>query len=224
MVRALVLQHEDDAPGGHVSAWLDERGVHEDVYLISADGRTRDPRDYDLVVSLGSEKSAYDDTVPWVGREVSLLRAAFDADVPVLGICFGSQILARALGGQALPGERTEIGWVEIRSDDPALVAEGPWFQWHHDTFTPPPGAVLLADSPAGPQAYTVGRSLAVQFHPEVTIPIVEEWVSLGGDQLVRHGVDAAGLMAETRARADENRSRAWRLLDAFVDRVAAIA
>lgn len=224
-MRALVIQHEDDAPGGHVSAWLAERGAEEDVYLMTADGvRTLDPRDYDLVVSLGSERSAYDDTLPWVPREAALLRDAFDADVPVLGICFGSQILARALGGEARRAERSEIGWVQVRTDEPALVAEGPWFQWHHDTFTPPPGASLLADSPAAPQAYTLGRCLGIQFHPEVTVPIVEEWVSLGGDQLLRHGIDADRLMAETREREAENRSRAWRLMDAFVSRVAGVA
>ncbi len=224
-MRALVIQHEDDAPGGHVSAWLAERGAEEDVYLMTADGvRPLDPRDYDLVVSLGSERSAYDDTLPWVPREAALLRDAFDADVPVLGICFGSQILARALGGEARRAERSEIGWVQVRTDEPALVAEGPWFQWHHDTFTPPPGASLLADSPAAPQAYTLGRCLGIQFHPEVTVPIVEEWVSLGGDQLLRHGIDADRLMAETREREAENRSRAWRLMDAFVSRVAGVA
>jgi GMP synthase-like glutamine amidotransferase len=223
-VRALVIQHEEDAPGGHVSAWLAERGVDEDVFMITADGRVADPRGYDLVVSLGSECSAYDDALPWVAREASLLREAFDADVPVLGICFGSQILARALGGRALPADRTEIGWVPIRSDDPDLIGEGPWFQWHHDTFIPPPGAELLAASSAAPQAYTIGRSLGVQFHPEVTIPIVAEWVALGGDDLARHGVDGARLMAETHAREAENRLGAWRLLDAFLERVAAIA
>jgi GMP synthase-like glutamine amidotransferase len=223
-VRALVIQHEEDAPGGHVSTWLAERGAEEDVYLITADGRAPAPSDYDVVVSLGSEQSAYDDALPWVAREAALLRDAFDADIPVLGVCFGSQILARALGGQALPGERTEIGWFGIRSDDPVLVAEGPWFQWHHDTFTPPPGASLLADSPAAPQAYMLGRCLGVQFHPEVTVPIVEEWVALGGDQLVRHGIDADRLMAETREREPENRSRAWRLMDAFVSQVAGVA
>ncbi len=216
-MRALVIQHDDDAPGGLVSAWLSERGADEDVYLIPADGRSPDPRAYDLVVSLGSEKSAYDDALPWMGREVALLREAVEADVPVLGICFGSQILARALGGEALRARQSEIGWVRIRSDDPALVADGPWFQWHHDTFTPPPRARLLAGSPVGPQAYTVGRSLGVQFHPEVTSEIVEEWVSQGGDQLTRHGVDGGRLLAETRERAGENRTRAWRLLDAFV-------
>jgi GMP synthase-like glutamine amidotransferase len=216
-VRALVIQHDGDAPGGLVSAWLSELGADEDVCRIPADGRSPDPRAYDLVVSLGSEKSAYDEDVPWVGHEVALLRDAVRADVPVLGICFGSQILARALGGQALRARQSEIGWVRIHTDDPALIADGPWFQWHHDTFTPPPGAELLAASPVGPQAYTVGRSLGVQFHPEVTNEIVEEWVSLGGDQLTRHGVDAVRLLAETRERAGENRARAWRLLDAFV-------
>jgi GMP synthase-like glutamine amidotransferase len=223
-MRALVIQHEDDAPGGHVSAWLSERRVGEDVYPITADGHEFDPRDYDMVVSLGSERSAYDDSLPWVAQEAALLRDAVAANVPVLGICFGGQILARALGGRALPSERAEIGWVGISSDDPGLVAEGPWFQWHHDSFIPPPGAALLADNPAGPQAYTIGRSLGVQFHPEVTVAIVGGWVALGGDDLARHGVDPDRLMAETRERAAENRSHAWRLLDAFVDRVAAIA
>lgn len=223
-MRALVIQHEEDAPGGHVGDWLAGRGIDEDVYLISADGREANPRDYDLIVSLGSECSAYDDGLSWLAGEAALLRDAFEADVPVLGICFGSQILARALGGRALPAQDTEIGWVGIRSDDPELIGEGPWFQWHHDTFTPPPGAELLAASAAAPQAYTIGRSLGVQFHPEVTIPIVAEWVALGGDDLARHGVDPDRLMDETRSRAEENRVRAWRLLDAFVERVAAIA
>jgi GMP synthase-like glutamine amidotransferase len=218
-VRALVIQHDVDAPGGHVSAWLEARGAEQDVWLISADGRDLSPHDYDLVVSLGSEQSAYDDALSWLAREIDLLRDAVKRDVPVLGICFGSQILARALGGEALRSVRSEIGWVPVRTDDPDLVAEGPWFQWHHDTFTLPAGAELLADSPVGPQAYAAGRSLGVQFHPEVTIPIVEEWVALGGDQLVRHGLDGDRLMAETREREAENRSRAWRLFDAFADR-----
>lgn len=222
-MRALVILHEEDAPGGLVSAWLAERGMDEDDYLISADGQSRDPQDYDLVVSLGSEESAYDDTVPWVSREQALLRDAVRADVPVLGICFGSQILARALGGQAIRAQQSEIGWVTIRTHEPGLVAEGPWFQWHYDTFTPPDGALVLAESPVGPQAYRIGRSLGVQFHPEVTNDIVEEWVSLGGEKLARDGVDPDRLLAETRQRETENRERTWRLMDAFVDRVAGI-
>ncbi len=55
----------------------------------------------------------------------------------MLGICFGSQLLARALGGEAMRGRRPEIGWVSIHTDDPELIAEGPWLEWHYDTFTP---------------------------------------------------------------------------------------
>lgn len=224
-MRALVIVHEEDAPGGLLSAWLSEHGVDADDYLISADGRAGgpNPRAYDLVVSLGSEKSAYDDTVSWVPREQTLLQDAVDADVPVLGICFGSQLLARALGGRALPARQSEIGWVPVRTREPALIAEGPWFQWHYDTFTPPAGAALLAESAAGPQAYTVGRSLGVQFHPEVTNEIVEDWVSLGRDRLTRDHVDSDRLLAETRERAAENRSRASRLMDMFMARVAGL-
>ncbi len=187
-------------------------------------GGERDPRDYDLIVSLGSERAAYDDAVPWVPRELRILAAAADADVPVLGVCFGSQLLARALGGEAMRAEKVEIGWFPIRALEPSLVGEGPWLQWHYDTFTLPPGARLLAESPAGPQAYTAGRSLGVQFHPEVTAEIVANWVSQDGDALRQQGLDPAHVLAETRERDAENRARALRLMDAFVDQVAGIA
>ena len=222
-MRALVIEHEPDVPAGLVGEWLSERGAELDVWRIATDDVERDPLAYDLVVTLGSEVAAYDDTVAWVAREQRLLRDAFDADVPVLGICFGSQALARALGGSALRAERPEIGWIAIESDDPSFVPAGPWLQWHHDTFTVPAGAAVLADSPAGPQAYTIGRSLGVQFHPEVTPEIVADWVAGGRDELDRERVDADRMLADARALDAENRARAVALFDAFLDRVARI-
>jgi GMP synthase-like glutamine amidotransferase len=112
---------------------------------------------------------------------------------------------------------------VNIDTREPWLVEAGPWMQWHYDTFTLPPGAVQLAASPVGPQAFTLGRSLGVQFHPEVTPEIVASWVHLGRDQLARAGLDPMRIMAETRRLADENRLRAWQLLDTFLDRVAGV-
>lgn len=222
-MRALIIQHDDDGPAGHVSDWLRDRGAGQDVYRIGTDDLEREPRDYDLIVSLGSEHSAYDDAIPWLGLERRLLADAAAADVPVLGICFGSQLLARALGGEATPAARTEIGWVRIDTREPSLVGTGPWMQWHHDTFTLPPGAALLAESPVGPQAFTLGRSLGVQFHPEVTPGIVASWVDGGGDQLARAGLDPGRILADTRELADENRGRARQLLDTFMDRVAGV-
>lgn len=223
-MRALVIQHDEDAPAALVDEWLAERGAERELYLVARDDSGRDPVAYDLVVVLGSAQAAYDDSVPWVGRELALLRDAVRAEVPVLGICFGGQLLARALGGEAMRAAQPELGWVEIRTDDPALVSEGPWMQWHYDTFRVPPGAKLVAHSPAGPQAYTIGRSLGIQFHPEVTAELVEMWVLEGGDQLRRMGLDPDRLLAESRERDAENRTRAWRLLDAFTHRVARIA
>jgi GMP synthase-like glutamine amidotransferase len=217
-----VIQHLESAPAGHVSDWLAERGADEDVWRIDAEDRPVAPRDYDLIVSLGSECAAYDDSVPWIARELGLLRDAAGAGVPVLGICFGSQLLARALGGRAMRAPQPEIGWFPVRTRDRAFVEEGPWLQWHYDTFTPPPGAALLADSDAGPQAYSIGACLGLQFHPEVAPEIVEGWVAKDRDELVRHGIEPDRLLAQTRERASESRAAAWALLDTFLHQVAA--
>lgn len=218
-VRALVIQHEAFAPGGYVSEWLSERGAEEDVLRIDIDGRRVTPTDYDLIVTLGSEASAFDDSLPWLARELDLLRDAAHADVPVLGICFGVQVLARALGGRAMRNGRPEIGWFAVRTLEPSLVSPGPWLLWHYDTFEPPPGARLIADSPAGPQAFTSGRSLGVQFHPEVTPEIAAGWMTDSRDRLARYGVDPDRLLDQTRALQAESRSAALELFDRFLER-----
>lgn len=222
-MRALVIQYDADAPAGLVTGWLRERGAEEELFRIDGERSDIDPCDYDLIVPLGSEAAAYDDAVPWLADQLTMLRRAAEADIPVLGICFGSQLLARALGGEAMRNERPEIGWVSIQTNQPELIDGGPWLDWHYDTFTVPPEASLLAHNAAGPQAYAIGRSLGVQFHPEVTVDIVEGWIHGGRDKLVREGVDPERLLAETREQDAANRRRAWRLMDAFASRVAGI-
>src|SRR3989442_8445285 len=166
--RALIVQHEEPTPPGLVSDWLDQRGARIDVLRIDLDDRVPDPRDYELIVSLGSEFAAFDDSIPFIQREVQLLRQAAAYDVPVLGLCFGGQLMARALGGRSFRADRAEIGWLPVRTDDPQLIAEGPWFQWHFDTFTLPPGAKLLAETDVGPQAYMMGRSRSEEHTSEL--------------------------------------------------------
>src|SRR5687768_1571109 len=107
-VRALILQHEEPTPPGHVTDWLAEHDATVDVLRIDVDDREVDPSEHDLIVSLGSEFAAFDDTKPFVPREATLMRKAIDADVPVLGLCFGGQMLARALGAEVFRGERAE--------------------------------------------------------------------------------------------------------------------
>jgi len=219
--RALVVEHERATPGGLVYDWLDDYGAEVEDLRIDVDEHEVDPAAYDLIVPLGSEFAAYDDTVPWIEREKRLLERAVDADVPVLGICFGGQLLARVLGGRCYRAEGSEIGWLSVRSRDPELVPEGPWFQWHFDTFTAPPGATVVAESAVGPQAYVAGRNLGVQFHPEVTPQIMEDWVRVYGHELDADGVDPDALLAETYERAAAARASSRRLLDTYLERVA---
>ena len=222
-LRALIVQHEQPTPGGYVHQWLEERGADQDIYRIDIEDRRVDPRDYDMIVSLGSEFAAFDDSVPWLGKEKELLVEAAEGDVPVLGICFGGQLLARVLGGRSFRSQIAEIGWLPVRSQDEALVSDGPWFQWHFDSFTVPPGAELVADSPAGPQAYTVGRSMGVQFHPEVTPEIMDAWVAVYRHELDQEGVDPDRLLTETHQRAAQTRAAAWRLFDGFLTRAQGV-
>ena len=222
-LHALIVQHEAPTPPGLVSDWLAQRAASVDVLRIDLEDHVPDPRDYDLIVSLGSEFPAFDDSVPFIGRETQLIEQAASADVPFLGLCFGGQLMARVLGGRSFRADRSEIGWLPVRTNDPELVGEGPWFQWHFDSFTLPPGARLIAETDIGPQAYLIGRSLGLQFHPEVTPEIMAAWVGAYRHELDTEGVDPDALLEETRRRAATARANAERLLNAYLDSVARI-
>jgi len=220
-LHALILQHEEPTPPGHVTEWLEGHGARVEILRIDEDDREVDPTDYDLIVSLGSEFAAFDDTKPFVPREADLMRTAIDADVPVLGLCFGGQMLARALGAEVFRSAESEIGWLPVRTTDPELIPEGPWFQWHFDSFRVPPGATVIAESDVGPQAFVAGRSLGLQFHPEVTTEIMDEWVRAYRHELDGDGVDPDDLLEETKRRAEESRRNALQLLDRYLQDVA---
>jgi GMP synthase-like glutamine amidotransferase len=220
-LRALILQHEEPTPPGHVTEWLAGHDAEVETLRIDIDDREVDPTEYELIVSLGSEFAAFDDTRPFVPREASLMRAAVDADVPVLGLCFGGQMLARTLGGEVFRSKESEIGWLPVRTKDPELVPEGPWFQWHFDSFTLPPGATVIAETDLGPQAFVAGRSLGLQFHPEVTTGIMDDWVREYRHELDADGVDPDALLEETKRRATESKRMAWQLFERFLSDVA---
>ena len=223
-LRALILQHEEPTPPGYLAEWLDERGAEYDVHRIDLHEWTHDLLDFDFIASLGSEFAAFDDTQPFIRREADLLHEAARADVPVLGLCFGGQLLARVMGGKSFRSEHAEIGWMPVRTEDPDLVSEGPWFNWHFDTFTLPPGATLIARSDVAPQAYVIGRSLGLQFHPEVTPEIMESWVKAYRHELDGDGVDPDALLEQTHRIAPEVRRRSERLFNRFVTDVARLS
>jgi GMP synthase (glutamine-hydrolysing) len=212
---ALVLEHEADAPAGLLGDWAQERGIALEV--VGSGGPIPDPAGRPFVVSLGSEASAWDDRVPWLAAERAVLDRALLAEVPILGICFGGQHLARALGGLVCPAPRPEVGWLDVETLAPGVVAPGAWLQWHRDAFTLPPGAELLARSEVCVQAFRHGPHLGVQFHPEVTPAIAEGWARDYPESMARAGTDLATLRAGARAHAGGARGRAFALFDAFL-------
>lgn len=184
-----------------------------------------DPAGYDAIVYFGAAWSVYDSATvgTWIADEIAVARAAHALGIPQLGICFGGQMLAAALGGSVARAPEAEIGWYPVQSDAPGLIDAGPWFQWHLDRFTPPPSAPELARSAAGPQAFCLGRSLGLQFHPELTPEVLECWLAAGGEaELTGLGVDAAELMTRTRSLAAGGApARAHELIRRFVTDVA---
>jgi GMP synthase-like glutamine amidotransferase len=220
-LKALIIQHEEPTPPGLLGEWLEQQNADVEVLRIDLEQKVPDPREYQLIASLGSEFAAFDDSVPFVQRESELIRQAAEHDVPVLGLCFGGQLMARALGGESFRSERSEIGWLPVRTKDRELIPEGPWFQWHFDSFTLPPGARLIADTEVGPQAYVIGRSLGLQFHPEVTPEIMASWVRAYRHELDGDGVDPDALLEETNRRAPAVRRATMSLFNRFLERIA---
>ena len=152
------------------------------------------------------------------------MQDAVARDIPILGVCFGGQLLARSLGGTVGRAPKSEIGWTAIHSDDTSLVPSGPWFQFHYDSWSVPEGAREIARNSAASQAFSYGRTLAVQFHPELTADTLEGWLDEGGrKQVLGDGQDPDALLAHTRAEESAAGLRTITLLDAFLERVAGL-
>lgn len=206
----LVLQTQADAPAGLFERWADRRGYPLETLRVDEADRHAwpDPRAYRFAAVLGSSASVAGGGPDWVAHVVEWVRAADAADVPVLGICFGAQVLATALGGAVRKLDKPEVGWVTVVSNDADRVPSGPWLAWHEDGFTLPPLAYELAANEFGPQAFCHTRHLGVQFHPEVTPEIVAGWARTDHADMQRAGVTAADLdpapHASTAAQAAE--------------------
>lgn len=175
--RLLVLTHSElDSPGA-IADWAAARGYTLDVRRADVAAALPDPRGYAALIVLGSVESVRDDAVGWIRPERDVVRTAVDHEIPVLGVCFGGQLLAQTLGGEIFACEPPEAGWQMIESDEPWTVPSGPWLVWHDERFTVPPGARAIARSPACVQAFVQGPHMGVQFHPEITAALLNSWV-----------------------------------------------
>ena len=210
-VRAGVFGDASAARGHHVEEWSLAWG-------------TPMPRPLDaygaVLVFGGAMHADQEGHHPWLREENFFLRRLLDLRKPVLGICLGSQLLAKAAHAHVGRAPEPEIGWFSVEltedaADDPvlgALPARFDAFQWHYYAHGLPTGAVELARNDLCLQAFRLGDSAwGVQFHPEVTLAQIESWMQ--DDEPI-----PAGLLEQTRARIGEWNELGKTLCDAFVD------
>ena len=217
MMRVVVIRHHGVDSAGFIGDAFEARGAALAVHLLPDDGPLPALGGVDHVVLLGAVSSV-NDPEPWIPAELAWLRAADQAGVPVLGICFGAQALCAALGGGVEAMDRKEIGWTLVESADHELIPAGPWLEFHGDRCLLPATATVLARNDAGAQAFRIGRHLAVQFHPEVDGPLLKLWLDAHTDSdPVSLGIDPGQFLADTIREEPAARDRTARLVAAFL-------
>ncbi len=218
LARVLVLQHEDDTDAALIGAAITATGGSLTVHNPRSGPLPYELTTFDAIVVLGSVESVNDPEITsWFADETRLLQQADAANIPILGICFGAQALAVALGGSVTRAPYGEYGWKTVETTHPEIIPTGPWFQWHVDAITPPPAAEVLATSDCCVQAYRIGPHLAVQFHPEITEQHAVEWPVSDPDGLAESGLSAKDMLEFTQAILPEATNRATNLWHSFV-------
>jgi GMP synthase-like glutamine amidotransferase len=215
----LVTANVIDADPGYVGERLEARGLPLRTALREDGEVPVDVPDGTVaVLLLGSEWSVVDPIRPDVlAAEVALVRSADALGVPVLALCYGAQVAAHALGGRVARAPEPEVGLVAVDTDDPEVVPAGPWWTFHTDVLTPPPGAQVVARNVCGVQAYATPTMVAVQFHPEVRPETFDDWMRRFPAIAEYAGVDRATLVEQGHRREHEARRAAYALVDAFL-------
>lgn len=188
-----IFRHEDWIQPGRVTVYLDAHGIPwELVRIDQGDSVSQSVDDVSGLVFLGGTMSV-NDPYPWLDDEMRLIRLAAARDLPMLGHCMGSQLIAKALGGSVAQMPAKEIGWFEVSKLDNPVARE--WLKamperfeiliWHHDEFTLPSGAAALYSSQHCPeQAYALGNTVATVAHAEVTREMLEAWLRIYGHDI----------------------------------------
>jgi GMP synthase (glutamine-hydrolysing) len=158
--------------------------------------------EFSAIIILGGPMSVYEG-IEYLKKEQALIWDANQKQVPTLGICLGSQLIARALGGTVHRGIKKEIGWHDIHITSAGLngLFKGfgqkdlRVFQWHGDTYTLPPNTKILAYSDLYPQAFQIGNAYGLQFHLEVTMGMIRTWLEKYKEETTKEGLNANSIL-----------------------------
>jgi GMP synthase-like glutamine amidotransferase len=225
----IIIEHSDSARSGRLGEILRDYGHRLEVLRVHAgDAVPGDLDDIDAIVTCGGNCSPVDDGQEWMAAELELLRNAHASQLPVVGICLGNQLLARALGGEvAEHGDGYELGWHDVTlspvgREDP-VFAGIPWrssqLHWHRfHVQTPPEGAKVLASSAhTKVQAWSLGlRTYGLQYHPEAMPDTAGRWADEDPEALAAASLTREKLDAETEARYPAFARLAQRLFESM--------
>lgn len=190
MKKVLIITHvESEGPGtlGDFLQSFEDLKIQE-AALYNGEKLPDDARSFDAIVTMGGPMNVHDeDEYPFLREETEFLRQAIDANIPILGICLGAQMIARACHAPVNKAPEKELGWKNVALTDSGrrdILFQGVTdkmrvFQWHEDTFEIPYGGSLLATSKECPnQAFRYGNAYGLQFHIEVTRDMLIEWMT----------------------------------------------
>ena len=232
MKPVLVFQHIwCETPGIFLDLFREQKCPVETVKLYEGEQPPDDLSRFSGLLVMGGPMSVNNEAdYPWLKAEDRILKEALALDVPTLGICLGSQLIAKAAGGAVRRGPLKEIGWYPVRLTAAArhdrLFRESPEtievFQWHGEYFDTPPGAVNLASSDLySCQAFSIGQNVyGLLFHLEVTGQMVKEWMGMFKEELdgVKRYIRPEAILERLPQRIDELNRHARRLFARFCE------
>lgn len=225
-MKILVVMHVESEGPGTLGTFLESHGAQIDtVRLHAGEELPRDVGGLEAVVSMGGPMNVYDEaTYPFLRSETVFLEKALDAGIPIVGVCLGSQMIAKAAGASVKLGAVKEVGWGTVTlsgsgASDPffrGLPSAFDVFQWHEDMFDVPVGGTLLASSEiCAHQAFSCRNALGLQFHVEVTADILDRWFADSREHDVKHILER---YHEVQPQLDRNAEQIYRN---FMDRIA---
>ena len=240
-MRVLAIRHIPREGAGTLETFLSKRKISLNYWDIAENpSEPSDLLEYDCYVILGGPMGVYEeDTYPFIRKEVVLIQTLIAAQKPMLGICLGSQLIAKALGADVRKGPKKEIGWygvaltqegredtsfAQLLNSGRAFPSDLTVFQWHGDTYDLPQGASELAYSALYRyQAFRYGTCVyGLQFHIEMTERMIREWITAGADELVsvKKGIDPSRILKDSPVHLSELQKKAFHFYEAFFEKM----
>lgn len=191
-----IFRHARSEGPAYFASYLDRHGIAWKV--IALDENEKVPRDsavFSGLAFMGGPMSV-NDALPWIEKELVLIRDAVAKDVPVIGHCLGGQLMSKAFGGEVTKNRVKEIGWGAVRVSDNAVARDWfgeipsfPSFHWHGETFSIPPGATrVLENEHCTNQGFALGRHIGMQTHVEMTEDLIRVWCRGGRREIEENG------------------------------------